>query len=56
MDEEQKQSWRMPPLAELTRPVLSVSAKVGMLTLRLYLVAAVLLMVVKVIQLALGGH
>ena len=56
MDKEQKQSWRMPPLAELTRPVLSVSAKVGMLTLRLYLVAAVLLMVVKVIQLALGGH
>ncbi|MGO8947766.1 MAG: NRAMP family divalent metal transporter [Ktedonobacterales bacterium] len=51
-----KGTWRMPPLAELTRPVWSTTAKVGMLTLRLYLVAAVILMVVKVIQLALGGH
>jgi NRAMP (natural resistance-associated macrophage protein)-like metal ion transporter len=36
----EKESWRMPPLAELTK--------------RLYLVIAVVLLVVKVVQLALG--
>ena len=46
----------MPPLEELTRPVWSTTRRVGMLALRLYLVAAVALMVVKVIQLALGLH
>jgi Mn2+/Fe2+ NRAMP family transporter len=51
-----KEDWRMPPLEELTRPVWSTARKAGMLTLRLYLVAAVILMVVKVIQLALGVH
>ncbi len=52
----EKDSWRMPPLAELTKPVWSTSRKVGMLTLRVYLVVAIILMVVKVIQLAAGGH
>jgi Mn2+/Fe2+ NRAMP family transporter len=51
-----KEAWRMPPLEELTRPVWSTTRRVGMLALRLYLVAAVALMVVKVIQLALGLH
>jgi Mn2+/Fe2+ NRAMP family transporter len=51
-----KEDWRMPPLAELTRPVWSTTRKLWMLALRLYLVAAVVLMVVKVIQLALGVH
>ena len=52
----EKETWRMPPLAELTKPVWSTSRKVGMLTLRAYLLIAVLLMVVKVIQIAAGGH
>jgi NRAMP (natural resistance-associated macrophage protein)-like metal ion transporter len=47
-----KANWRMPPLAELTKPAWSPARKIGMLTLRVYLVIAVLLMVVKVIQLA----
>jgi hypothetical protein len=51
-----KEDWRMPPLEQLTRPVWSTARKIGMLSLRLYLVAAVILMVVKVIQLALGIH
>jgi Mn2+/Fe2+ NRAMP family transporter len=49
-----KDTWRMPPLAELTKPVWSPAQKIGMLTLRSYLVIAVLLMVVKVVQLALS--
>jgi hypothetical protein len=44
----------MPPLAELTRPVWSTTRKVGMLTLRAYLVIAVILLIVKTVQLATG--
>ncbi len=49
-----KENWQMPPLAELTKPTWSLTRKVGMFTLRLYLVAAVILLVIKVVQLALG--
>ena len=49
-----KDSWRMPPLAELPKPVWSPTHKFGMLVLRGYLVIAVLLMVIKVVQLALA--
>jgi hypothetical protein len=44
----------MPPLAELTRPTWSVTRKIGMFTLRAYLLIAVILLVVKTVQLALG--
>jgi hypothetical protein len=47
-------SWRMPPLAELPRPVWSTARKTGMLTLRVYLLVAAVLLVVKVVQLALA--
>jgi len=47
-------SWQMPKLASLPKPVWSTARKVGMLTLRGYLVVALLLVVVKVIQLAIG--
>ena len=49
-----RMTWRMPPLETLPRPVWSTARKVGMLTLRGYLVVAVLLVAVKVVQLALG--
>jgi hypothetical protein len=45
----------MPPLDELARPVWSTARKVGVLTLRGYLVVAVLLVLGKVVQLALTG-
>lgn len=47
--------WRMPPLAELTRPVMSTGRKIGMGALRLYLAVAVILVIVKIVQVALGG-
>ena len=47
-----KMAWRMPPLARLPKPVLSLSRKVGMLTLRIYLIIVVVLLVYKFIQLA----
>jgi Mn2+/Fe2+ NRAMP family transporter len=48
-------TWRMPPLHMLSRPVWSTTRKIGMLTLRAYLAIAVGLMVLKSIQLAMGG-
>jgi hypothetical protein len=45
----------MPAIDDLPKPVWSMTTKVGMVTLRGYLVIATLLLVVKVVQLA-GGH
>jgi len=50
---EKRHTWTMPPLALLERPVWSPGRKAGMLLLRGYLVVAVLLLVVKTVQL---GH
>jgi Mn2+/Fe2+ NRAMP family transporter len=50
---DKRHTWTMPPLALLERPVWSPGRKVGMLLLRGYLVVAVLLLVVKTVQL---GH
>jgi Mn2+/Fe2+ NRAMP family transporter len=51
---QDRDTWRMPPLAELPRPVWSTARKSGMLTLRVYLLVAAVLLVVKVAQLALA--
>jgi len=53
---QDRETWRMPPLAELTTPAWSTARKVGMLTLRGYLVIATVLLVVKVVQLVQGGR
>ena len=50
---EKRHTWTMPPLALLERPVWSPGRKTGMLVLRGYLVVAVLLLIVKTVQL---GH
>jgi hypothetical protein len=49
-----RQTWRMPPLAMLERPAWSRGRMAGMLALRGYLVVAMLLLVVKAIELVLG--
>jgi hypothetical protein len=46
--------WRMPPLAWLDRPVLSGGRRLGLVVLRGYLLVAAVLVVVRVVQLALG--
>ena len=51
---EQRSSWRMPPLALLKPVTWSPALKLGMLALRGYLVIAVLLLLIKAIQ--LGTH
>jgi NRAMP (natural resistance-associated macrophage protein)-like metal ion transporter len=50
---ERRHTWTMPPLALLERPAWSPGRRTGMLVLRGYLVVAVLLLIVKTVQL---GH
>ena len=50
-----KLAWQMPPLAELPRPAWSLARKIGMFTLRGYLIIAVILLAYKFIQLAFPG-
>jgi Mn2+/Fe2+ NRAMP family transporter len=45
-------TWRMPPLSELPRPRWSPGRRAGMLALRCYLVVAVALVVVKIVELS----
>jgi Mn2+/Fe2+ NRAMP family transporter len=47
-------TWRMPPIALLTKPVLSAGNRTGLAVLRGYLLVSSVLVVVKVVQLALG--
>jgi len=54
VDRNGREDWRMPPLSLLHRPVMSAGRKIGMGALRLYLGAAMILVIIKIIQLALG--
>ena len=56
MSHVEKESWRMPALALLERPAWSAGRKFGMLAMRGYLVVAVVLLIVKAVQLAIGAH
>jgi NRAMP (natural resistance-associated macrophage protein)-like metal ion transporter len=48
-----RNTWRMPPLNRLSRPPLSRQRKIGLITLRGYLLVAFVLVVVKVVEVAL---
>jgi len=50
--EPDRTTWTMPPLALLERPAWSPGRKAGMLLLRGYLVVAIVLLIVKSVQLA----
>ena len=50
----ERENWTMPQLELLERPVWSRARTVGMLTLRGYLVVAVLMLIVKAIEVGLG--
>ncbi|HET6186862.1 MAG TPA: hypothetical protein VFE59_07655 [Trebonia sp.] len=42
--------WRTPRLDTLQRPVFSVSRKIGLLTLRGYIVFAIVIMAIKLVE------
>jgi len=54
VDRSGRENWRMPPLAVLSKPVLSTGRKVGLTALRAYLAIAMILVIVKIIQMAIG--
>ncbi|MHA7960349.1 NRAMP family divalent metal transporter [Streptomyces sp. L500] len=54
VDRAGKENWRMPPLGELPEPIVSTGRKIGLTALRVYLLAATILVVVRIAQLALG--
>ena len=49
-----RDTWRMPALNLLQRPAMSAGRKVGMSALRLYLAVAMILVIIKIVQLAMG--
>jgi Mn2+/Fe2+ NRAMP family transporter len=55
VDASARGSWRMPPLAMLTRPTMSTGRRLGLTVLRGYLVIAAVMVIVRVVQLAAGG-
>ncbi|MFK0291905.1 NRAMP family divalent metal transporter [Streptomyces sp. NPDC090442] len=54
VDRTGKEDWRMPPLDRLPTPIISTGRKVGLTALRTYLLAAMVLVAVRIVQLALG--
>jgi NRAMP (natural resistance-associated macrophage protein)-like metal ion transporter len=52
---QDRRTWRMPPLNLLTKPVLSARRKVGLMTLRGYLIVAFALVVVRIVEVAVHG-
>jgi Mn2+/Fe2+ NRAMP family transporter len=55
VSKERRANWRMPPLNLLSRPQWSRGRVVGMYALRGYLVVAVILLLVKAIELGVNG-
>ncbi len=53
-DPVERDGWRMPPLALLRRPAMSTGRKIGMSALRIYLAVAMILVIIKIVQLAIG--
>ena len=55
IDRTGRDDWRMPPLETLTRPVMATGRKIGMSALRSYLAVAMILVIVKIVQVAISG-
>jgi Mn2+/Fe2+ NRAMP family transporter len=53
---ERRSAWRTPRIETLQRPALSMARKIGLLSLRGYIVFAVVIMVVKLIQFTTAHH
>ncbi|HXZ99818.1 MAG TPA: NRAMP family divalent metal transporter [Candidatus Binatia bacterium] len=53
-EREERFTWRMPPIALLTRPVPSRGRKIGMYSMAGYLVVAILVLLVKAVELGTG--
>jgi NRAMP (natural resistance-associated macrophage protein)-like metal ion transporter len=56
MSRAERENWRMPALALLERPAMSLARRIAMLALSGYLVLAIILLAVKAAELAIGRH
>ena len=54
IDRTGRDNWRMPPLETLTRPAMATGRRIGMSALRGYLLIAMILVIVKLVEVALG--
>jgi hypothetical protein len=54
MDRAARDNWRMPPLAMLAPVQMSATRRVGMLTMWAYLGLAFVLVIVRVVEIAIG--
>jgi Mn2+/Fe2+ NRAMP family transporter len=54
VDRSGRENWRMPPLHLLQRPAMATSRKLGIGGLRVYLGVATILVIVKIVELAIG--
>ena len=54
VDHRDRDTWRMPPLNMLSRPLMSTGRKIGLAALRSYLAIAMILVIVKIVQVAIG--
>jgi hypothetical protein len=56
VDRSGRENWRMPPLNMLTKPSMSTGRKIGLTVLRSYLAIAMVLVIVRIVQLAIIAH
>jgi Mn2+/Fe2+ NRAMP family transporter len=49
-----RDTWRMPPLGELSAPLVSRARKLGLTALRGYLAIAMIMVIIKIVETALG--
>jgi hypothetical protein len=54
VDRRDRDTWRMPPLNMLSKPIMSTGRKLGLSALRSYLAIAMILVIVKIVQVAVG--
>jgi Mn2+/Fe2+ NRAMP family transporter len=54
LDRRDRETWRMPPLNMLSKPVMSRGRKIGLTILRSYLAIAMVLVIVRLVQMAIG--
>jgi hypothetical protein len=55
VDRHDRENWRMPPLNMLSKPVMSAGRKVTLTILGSYMAIAMILVIVRIIQLAIGN-
>ena len=54
VDRRDRETWRMPPLNMLSKPVMSAGRRVALTVLRGYMAVAMILVIIRIIQMAIG--